>query len=311
MKNDLISRLRRPHLLQRIWQRFLSIRVFFLRQWVLLIARGTEEESPSWEDFTFIVPPPDRFWADPFVWVHDGDYYVFFEELLLSTNRGHIACLKVDEQLNHVASRIVLERPYHLSYPFLFEYSNHLYMLPETKKNHTVELYRCNRFPDQWEYTKALISGISAVDSTLLESNGKWWLFANIAEDSGSSYDSLHLFYADHPFSDHWVSHPRNPIVKDIRSARPAGRIFSRNGVLIRPSQDCSVRYGYSINFNRISTLSESDYAEICEWSLRPPTRRGVLGIHTWNASGGLQVIDAFIYRNRFNWRFIRDRLAS
>ena len=297
MENRFLSRLRKPHLLRRIGEKVLSY--FFIEQWGILIARGVKDESPSWNNFTTLMPPSDRLWADPFIWLHEGIYFIFYEERLYSSNRGHIACLTLDSRLSLIGNCVVLERPYHLSYPFVFEYQGQFYMIPETERNHTIELYRCTSFPNQWVFVKTLRTDIKAVDATLLEAYGKWWLFANLRE-RGSSWDALHLFYADHPLSDEWTPHPRNPIVRDRRSARPAGRIFLHNGQFIRPSQDCSVRYGYAINFNRISVLTDSDYAENREWSFKPPVKRNILGTHTWNESGGLTVIDALVRKFRY-----------
>jgi hypothetical protein len=292
-----LSRLRKSHLLHRAWEKVLSY--FFVKQWILLITKGANSDVPSWSHFTPLLPPSDRLWADPFVWVHKGNYYIFFEEKLYASDRGHIACLTLDHQMNQMENRVVLERPYHLSYPFIFEDQEQLYLIPETEQNHAIELYQCIEFPTRWVFVKTLVSDIRAVDPTLMKANGKWWLFANI-RDGKKTWETLHLFYADHFLSDKWIPHPRNPIVKDIRSARPAGRIFLHNGELIRPSQDCSVRYGYAINFNNITLLNESDYAESCEWSLKPPVNNHILATHTWNQSGGLTVIDALIRRRKF-----------
>jgi hypothetical protein len=272
---------------------------FFIEQWVIMVSTSAKHESPSWEDFKPIIPPPDRDWADPFLWTHEGHRYIFIEEMPYSTQRGHISCLSLDDQLNVVSNKIVLERPYHLSYPFLFVYDGQLYMMPETKSNHAIELYRCVHFPDQWEFARTLMSDVKAVDATLINKDGKWWLFANIEEEGESSWDTLHLFYADTPLSGQWTSHPRNPIVKDVHTARPAGNILFENGVLIRPSQDCSVRYGYATNFNHIIVLTENDYAERCEQTFKPPVEGDILGTHTWNELDNLKVIDATVRRRK------------
>ena len=298
MEKSLKVRLAKPHLLRRTWKKVLSY--FFLKQWILLIKKGGgKTEPPSWDHFTPLKPPSDRFWADPFVWIHKENYYIFYEEKLYSSDRGHISCLTLDRELNQLDNRVVLERPYHLSYPFIFEHQEEIYMIPETEQNHAIELYRCTNFPHQWVFVKTLISNIRAVDPTLLQADGKWWLFANVREGK-KTWESLHLFYADHFLSDRWIPHPRNPIVRDIRSSRPAGRIFQHNGEWIRPSQNCSVRYGYAINFNRISVLTESDYSEQSEWYLEPEMRQNILGTHTWNASGDLTAIDALIRIPRY-----------
>ena len=56
------------------------------------------------------------------------------------------------------------------------------YMIPETKQNKTIELYQCNEFPHKWEFLKTLMVNVEAVDSTLFEHMGKWWLFTNLVE---------------------------------------------------------------------------------------------------------------------------------
>jgi len=286
------------HIISRIKNKIRSC--FFLDQWIVLLAPSTGYKSLSWDDFKPLVPPLDRLWADPFIWVDNNTYYIFIEEMIYSTNRGRIACLTLDKEMNILSNQIVLERPYHLSYPFIFEHEGQLYMIPETGKNHGIELYRCARFPDQWIFERNLISNLYAVDATLLKKGDRWWLFANIRTEGGSTEDTLHLYYADHPFLDSWTPHPLNPIVKDIYSARPAGRIFLEDGILIRPSQDCSARYGYATNFYRIITLTETDYAEVHEHTFYPQGKGGILGIHTYNDMAGITVIDAEQRRPRF-----------
>jgi hypothetical protein len=143
------------------------------------------------------------------------------------------------------------------------------------------------------------MTDIYAVDATLLNYGNKVWLFANVKEQNGSSLDALHLYYAPQgPLTNEWTPHPCNPIVKDIRSARPAGRIFMQDGKLIRPSQDSSRRYGYALKFNRITKLDENEYAEEIESTLKPAGGR-VLATHTFNQAAGLTVVDAIIRRRK------------
>jgi hypothetical protein len=292
-----LTKIRKPNRTKRLLKKIRSF--FYLEQWILLLGKNIPDTNPSWDDFTRITPPPDRIWADPFIWTSENNYYVFFEEQPLDTKRGRICCLTLNKNLEIIINQPVLERPYHLSYPFLFEYEDRLFMLPETGENRTIEVYSCIRFPDQWEKIKTLISDISAYDATLLQANGKWWLFANITSEESSTWDSLHLFYANHPLSENWTPHPLNPIVQDIRSARPAGRIFSNAEGVIRPSQDCSVRYGFAINFNKIERLSETEYKETLIRKFQP-TGKNILATHTWNRKDDLLAIDAFWLRNKF-----------
>ena len=133
--------------------------------------------------------------------------------------------MEIDEEGRWKQPYPVLERPYHLSYPFVFEHDGNTYMLPETAANGTIELYECEEFPHRWVLKKTMMEGVYAVDSTLHFHEGRWWLFTNIRDNEGaSSDDELFLFFADSPLAENWTPHPLNPIVSDASCARPAGR---------------------------------------------------------------------------------------
>jgi hypothetical protein len=272
---------------------------FFIDQWVIMTARHTGFNSLQWSMFQPIIPEKDRYWGDPFVVARDDRYYVFIEEKMYASGLGRIACLVLDREGRFLSNQVVLERPYHLSYPFIFEHDGGMYMIPETAAHRTLDLYRCVHFPDQWEFVKTLMKDIYAVDATLLQYENKFWLFANVKEQGGSSLDALHLFYApEGPLTDEWTPHPRNPVVRGLGAARPAGRLFMQDGKLIRPSQDSSRRYGYALRFNRITRLDENDYAEVTESIFKPAGGR-MLATHTFNQAAGLTVVDAIIRRRK------------
>jgi len=269
---------------------------FFLDQWIILVGRGMAFDSLQWAAFRPLIPPRDRYWADPFILQKGERYYVFVEEKHYALGRGHIACLILDGEGNLLEHGVVLERPYHLSYPFLFEHEQALYMLPESAAQRTLDVYRCTHFPDEWQLVKTLMSDVYAVDATLLERDRRWWLFVNLKQPGGSSLDALYLFHADQPLAERWIPHPRNPIVHDIRSARPAGRIFISRAGLVRPSQDSSRRYGYALRFNRITKLTTTEYQERC-LSIFAPRSGRVRAVHTFNQAGELIVMDAVLRR--------------
>ena len=135
---------------------------------------------------------------------------------------------------------------------------------------------------------------LDAVDATLLQHHGRFWLFANVREPGVSSLNALYLFWAQSRLADVWTPHPRNPVVQDIGSARPAGNIFLQDGHLIRPAQDSSRRYGGSLRFNRITALTEEDYREETVAVFAPDGGK-VRATHTFNQAGGLTVVDAVV----------------
>lgn len=287
-----------PGLLQRIARKLDKTLAapFFLDQWVILTARNQDFRALNWKAFTPLLPEKDRYWGDPFVVDREGKQFVFVEEKIYSTGRAHIACLELSAEGRLLSHRRVLEREYHLSYPFIIERGDEMLMIPESAANRTVDLYRCVRFPDQWQLARTLLNDIYAVDATLLEHGGRTWLFANVKDEGRSSLNALHLFWADDPLAAEWHPHPRNPVVRDIASARPAGRIFLEDGALIRPSQDSSRRYGGALRFNRITTLDEMDYREEFVARFEPPGGR-IRATHTFNRVGDIVVIDAVFRR--------------
>jgi hypothetical protein len=173
-------------------------------------------------------------------------------------------------------------------------------MVPESKANRTIELYKCTAFPLKWEFQKNLMEDCQAVDPTLIQWQGKWWMFVSQIETEGASlWDELFLYYSDSPLSDNWTPHPRNPIVSDVSSARPAGRCFVRHGRLYRPSQNCSGHYGYGFNICEITKLTETDYEERIVEKVEPKWDKNVVSTHTFNYADGLTIIDGQLRRRR------------
>ena len=251
--------------------------------------------------FKKLSPPRSSFWSDPFVVFRGGLYYVFFEEYSYKKKKAHISMLALDENGIQTDPAIILEKPYHLSYPFIFEWENNYYMVPEMAAHHAIEVYRCVEFPYKWEFHKTLMESVNALDTTLFQYQSKWWMFLNWKENGGaSSWDELFLFYADQPLSCNWTPHPKNPIVSDVRRARPAGAVFQMDGMLIRPSQDSSRGYGYGINLNQILVMDETEYQEEILSKLEPGWDRRIRGLHTFNQSHHLRIIDGKSRRFRF-----------
>jgi hypothetical protein len=244
----------------------------------------------------YLVPPMDRVWADPFAVEHGGRYFVFCEEQGVGSPKAHIAAIEVFEDGEPGEAQIALERPYHLSYPFVFEWQGSLYMLPESGENGTVEIYRCEAFPLRWRLHRVLLENVSAYDATLWRGGDRWWMFVNMAEPGADSSDELHVYWSATPFGP-WTAHRRNPVLSDVRCARPAGPLFSCGGKLYRPSQDCSVIYGHSVSINRVDVLREDEYRETAVERIVPGWRPDISRVHTFGRSKRLRVIDCMVGR--------------
>lgn len=266
-------------------------------QWHLLSGFTDEKArlSPQPAELKKLIPPPDRYWADPFIWRKEGSYYIFCEEVLYRQKRGRIAVIQMTGDGQVASSTPVIEEPYHLAYPFLFEFEGALYMMPDCGSAPGVEIYRCERFPDQWRKCHTAMRGIQAFDPTLFPHAGRWWMFASVKDKRRlllPDHD-LFLFSADSPFSDHWESHPCNPVLRSFRRARPAGKVFEWEGKLYRPSQDCHYRYGFGLNINEIVTLDRERYEERVVYEIKSGWEPGNVRTHHVDWHEGMLVMDA------------------
>ncbi len=277
--------------LTRAWQD-----VFHRRQWFLAWRQGGDGLGQA--PFIPWLPPDGSGWADPFIFVTGEGTFLFIEEIPPS-GRGVISVLKRRQDGTWSAPRRVLEEPFHLSYPQVFAHDGEIYMVPESAQAGRVGLYRAKEFPGGWELECELLSNVPAVDATLFERDGRWWMFVNLRAPGGSSWDELHLYSAP-DLRGPYTPHPLNPVVSDVRRARPAGRIFERGGKLYRPGQDCSGWYGKALSLMEIKQLDEKGYAEELAAHLGPELIPGSFCLHTLEflegdtacSQAGLELVD-------------------
>ena len=231
-----------------------------------------------------------HFYADPFPIEVDGRIFLFVEDFDHRVGRGVISVVEFDEAGPMGPPVCALTHDVHLSYPCVLEDEGELWMVPETSAAGTVELYRATGFPHRWALDTVLLRDIDASDVTPFRHEGRWWLSGTV-RTGGSCSDALHLWYAD-SLRGPWTPHEHNPVVLDISSARPAGRVMHRNGHLLRPAQDGTGGYGSALTVAEIVHLSPAGYEQRPVARLRPGDRWAGHRLHTLNRAGRLEVID-------------------
>ncbi|GAB3734351.1 hypothetical protein GCM10028862_17480 [Luteimonas pelagia] len=264
------------------------------RQWMLAVRRETRPLDPGAPTLGRheIIRAPRGWWADPCVVDDAGRTLVFVEEMVRSRgDRARIACLELAVDGPRRLG-VVLEEPGHLSYPQVFEWQGRWYLTVESNDARRVSLYRAEAFPLRWTRVCELVTDRVCVDPTLHHHEGRWYLFANVAENGNSRCDDLFLFVAD-DLEGPYRPHPVAPVVGDVRRARMAGRLFRHDGRLIRPAQDCAPRYGSAIVFNEVVELGPTVYRERRLGRCAPGEASWFKGFHTYSAAGGVEVLDA------------------
>jgi hypothetical protein len=202
-----------------------------------------------------VTDVPALFVADPFMIDKAQTWYMFFEVLNAASGQGDIAYAVSRDGLKWRYQRVVIDEPFHLSFPYLFEWRNAVYIMPESRRTSSVRLYRAVDFPHRWTFVRELIRGEYA-DPSIVFWEGIWWLFAL----KGS--DTLTLHYADR-LAGPWKEHPRSPlVVGDKNISRPAGRLVVHRGKIIRYTQDGDPTYGNQVRAFLVDRLTKRDYRE-------------------------------------------------
>ena len=202
-----------------------------------------------------VMDVPATFVADPFMIYDNERWHMFFEVLNSSSNQGDIGYAWSTNGLDWQYEKIVLDEPFHISYPYVFKWNGFYYMIPESRKGSAVKLYKAAEFPFKWTFVRDLITGDYA-DSSIVYKDDKWWMFVL------KNYDTLALFYAD-SLTGLWTEHPKSPLVKgNMDISRPGGRIIIADGKMIRYVQDCHPEYGNAVRIFQVDILTTTSYQD-------------------------------------------------
>ena len=245
--------------------------------------------------FQFLAAPPGYAWADPHLVDYQGRTLLFAEELKVDTAAsGKIVCLELDAK-GAVCNRMVcVERPYHLSFPQVFEHDGEYFMLPESMMDGTVQLLRARSFPDDWVLEKVLFHG-QAVDTVvwLDEPSGKWLFLTSMGALIGQ-YPFTMAFVAD-SLTAPWRVHPCAPIGTTVQLERNAGSLIRDGARILRPVQDGRLRYGHSMQWQEITALGPAAYSERPCGRVEPDWAQGMLATHSYTRSRDWEALDALI----------------
>lgn len=259
-------------------------------RWSVGFVKGDWRRAVLWRA-THLKNPTNHFLADPFVVSCKGDNFCFVEDFDYRVGKGVISVYKLDEDGgSHVG--VALKEPFHLSFPYIFEFAGNLYMCPETTSDRSIRVYKCTGFPLEWTLEKILMKNVAAADSMLIERGDKWWLLTNTDPGWSDDFFELSVFSANSPLSDRWQPHPQNPIYVDARWARNGGLLRDGDRIFrVCQSQGFNL-YGKAAHIREIIQLSETAYEERDVGELVPQFAKGVVGTHHMHSNGVATVFD-------------------
>jgi len=223
--------------------------------------------------------------ADPFLFVYKDELFMFYEEKS-ELNNGIIKGFKTQDLKNWTDLGVILSETCHLSFPFIFEFDNEVYLMPETFDKMSLSLYRFENFPYGCTWSRELMSGPHFIDSHIYKQHDLFYLFSNKSDDELCLYYSTDLM--------NWTQHPKSPIVEGNKYARSGGGIVSVRDKYYRIAQDTSNIYGDNFHVFELKKLTVDDYEE--SLLLENVIKKDL----NWNAEGGHHFHSVF-----FNGRYI------
>jgi hypothetical protein len=191
--------------------------------------------------------------ADPFLFVHRGELFLFFE-CQAADCPGWIVGYKTKDLVSFVPVGDVLRQPYHASYPYVFGVGSDVYMIPESQAAGELQLYQFNPFPQKLLKSRVLLSGRYA-DPSPFKVGDTWFLFATTKR-------GLELFFTDDIVNGDLDLHPKSPLTDDPRFSRCGGVPFRIGEKYYRPAQNCAEVYGGNLSLMEIQELNRSHYSE-------------------------------------------------
>lgn len=253
------------------------------------------------------IPYDDTFWyADPILVSYGGKDYLLMESFDMRTQLGSIACAEFDEAGKLSEPRVILQEPYHMSFPMVFFWNEDLYMIPETCGNRSLNLYRCEGNIEKWTLVKSF-----PVEEELVDT---------VATACGEDFVELHCsaLHEKDKFKNKWQKFRILKDGEDFRleadaafnsgneynnGYRMAGSLVKERGMTILPTQESTeIDYGAYLYLNDFAGRDVTDMPVLKKITpdnilLPDVAQKEQIGVHSYALSERLEVVDMRYFR--------------
>lgn len=237
-----------------------------------------------------------NYWcADPFPIYYEGEWYIFVEIYHLYRTKARLGyyLLKQPDRVH-----VILDEPFHLSYPNVFTWNGDIYMIPETYQAKQLRLYRASAFPDQWVLDSVLLENMSMVDASLFVDGDIIYVEAR-EKSSQRGVSCNRLFKLDMRFRS--IVEIERDLSRYI-DRRPAGNFFCVGNQLYHALQNCDRCYGDFVHIAIVQYFSdeglrETEVMQFHVEDLPVNSDKRLVRTHTFNRNRELEVMDVVIAR--------------
>lgn len=212
-----------------------------------------------------LLPQSLMIQADPFLFVRNDTLYMFYESMR-NADKGIIKMVHTTDLIHWSQPVTVLVEPWHLSFPFVFNLNDGVYMIPESEACNEVRLYKANEDLSSFTFVKTLLQQehtdnifFNYSDSHVFQKDGICYLFTSVYYKW--EYH-LELYYTDDLLLHPLRLHPQSPICIGNHFGRCGGSLLQTADGLLRVAQDCEQSYGANISLLKVLELTPEKYAE-------------------------------------------------
>lgn len=285
------------------------------KMYSIAIRKRNDENDFFWDHDNYIFKElrfdhRNRFWiADPFLFEKGEDVFVFYEAFDLIERKGKIGFSLLNEPDKTMSVQIILDEPYHLSFPYVFEHEGDIFMMPETCGNNSIKLFKAISFPDKWIEFNVLLSNIFACDTIFIPEHGMKYLLTSemySGQTPNGNYKSCWVKNVCFKLNKEFLIDGKGALVTEGDCGiRNAGKTFVRGGKLYRVGQNCpNKQYGKGLVLFEIESLAP--YKENLLWiknhedfdeHIHKLEKYDIVGVHTYNVSEKFEIIDFSQFR--------------
>ena len=254
--------------------------------------QGVFSDSPlsvSWVK----CPYKDRWFADPFILdILNEKIIVLAEEVRYDYPKGRIVKLTIDQNSLKIENReTLLETDTHLSFPNIYRHGGRIYITPENAQEGKQHAYEYDSESGALHFVQTICEDC-VWDATITDSFGsRLLMFASHKNDY-----SLDIYVWDDEVK-RFV--PMQSIPSEEKNSRMGGAVFSYEGQLYAPFQNCTRTYGGNLDIKAIKYENDA-FSFVTVKQLFSPHSKYKEGLHTLNEYKGVVIIDVIGYNSVF-----------
>ena len=262
-----------------------------IHRWNIAVFKGNFEKIDHKKSI-ITEKSNEYFLADPFLYRHGKEYYIFAEKFVYSENKGKIVAFKYKNNSLKELGTVISEK-FHLSFPFIFRFKNRIYLIPDSSSNKDIRLYVSEKFPLKWKLQKIILKNVSATDTMVYKLDKDWQIITNLNPNKTDDLNSeLFLFHSSDPVNKKWKSFKNNPIIINYLHARNGGIIFKDSKIYRVHQKHKFNDYGNSIGVEEIFFSKKKNYIYKKNSKFKLKFLKQIQKCHHLNSDGELSVYD-------------------